>query len=220
MTSNLDLNVGKVSFARKLTIDEVNIRLQEVERLSGEYNVSEMLIGRNPIAIDFKSTMRSYGFVSPKQGANGTSLDLINFGSASDPYTPDSREFTRGKYIKTRESSRADEGKAPIATVTHEFAHVISTARQLNAETVAPNISSFWGEIKKHKEDYQNELVGFFQSGDNAGLNEISLGKYANTNYDEFFAEGFTEYHNSSNPSKYAKLIGESVDKHFKKKKK
>ena len=47
--------------------------------------------------------------------------------------------------------------------------------------------------------------------------NEISLGNYASTNLDEFMAEAFTEYQLSSNPSKYATLVGKLMDKYFKK---
>jgi hypothetical protein len=40
---------------------------------------------------------------------------------------------------------------------------------------------------------------------------------HANTNIDEFMAEGFTEFKLSDNPSKYAIKIGELINKYFKK---
>mgnify|MGYP004145712245 CR=1 FL=1 len=45
--------------------------------------------------------------------------------------------------------------------------------------------------------------------------NEVFLGRYSLKNLDEFLAEGFTEYHLSSNPSKYAILIGKLVEKYY-----
>ena len=52
---------------------------------------------------------------------------------------------------------------------------------------------------------------------DATGLNKIHLGKYANTNSNEFIAEAFTEYKLHSSPSKYAIEVGKLIDKHFKK---
>lgn len=43
------------------------------------------------------------------------------------------------------------------------------------------------------------------------------LGDYSQTNVDEFLAEGFTNYHLHSRPSKWASEIGKLVNKYFKK---
>ena len=43
------------------------------------------------------------------------------------------------------------------------------------------------------------------------------LGDYSQTNVDEFFAEGFANFHLNSEPSKWASEIGKLVNKYFKK---
>jgi hypothetical protein len=45
----------------------------------------------------------------------------------------------------------------------------------------------------------------------------LHLGRYSETNIDEFLAEGFKEYKLSSNPTPYAQRIGELFDKTYKK---
>ena len=57
----------------------------------------------------------------------------------------------------------------------------------------------------------------YYSKEDMYNVNQISLGDYASTNIDEFMAESFTEYRLSSNPSKYATLVGKLIDKYFKK---
>ena len=47
-------------------------------------------------------------------------------------------------------------------------------------------------------------------------LKNLQISQYATTNINEFIAEGFMEYKLNSNPSKYAKLIGETIDKYMK----
>ena len=43
------------------------------------------------------------------------------------------------------------------------------------------------------------------------------MGSYASKNIDEFLAECFTEYELTAKPSKYARLVGELVNKYYKK---
>jgi acyl-CoA reductase-like NAD-dependent aldehyde dehydrogenase len=71
-------------------------------------------------------------------------------------------------------------------------------------------ISDAMGEITRGQ-----EVVEFA-----CGMPEMLKGEYsenASTNVDEFMAEAFTEYRLSSNPSKYATLVGQLIDKYFKK---
>ena len=52
---------------------------------------------------------------------------------------------------------------------------------------------------------------------DFANIGEKHIINCDTADIDEFFAEAFQEYKNRNSPSKYAKLVGELVDKYFKK---
>ena len=104
--------------------------------------------------------------------------------------------------------STVDPENANIATLTHEFAHIISNSK-------TPVHQEFWDEMRKIKNNYADDLKKYIDAENYKAFNDIYLGQYANTNMDEFLAEGFTEYELSSKPSKYARLIGELVSRYF-----
>ena len=56
------------------------------------------------------------------------------------------------------------------------------------------------------------ELKRYVDAGDVKAYNDIFIGRYGQTSVDEFIAETFTEYQLRSNPSKYARLVGELID--------
>ena len=98
-----------------------------------------------------------------------------------------------------------------LVTVTHEFAHTLSSSTR--------NIDSdFWKEINKIKRDYKKEL-GYIELGKSKYTkNEIFISNYAAKNADEFMAESFAQAMLSDNPSPYAIKVLEAVNKYFKKK--
>lgn len=114
------------------------------------------------------------------------------------------------------EKSLCDQDRHQLSTITHEFAHNIFMA----TVNKSPRALEFKRDLLKVKNDYHEELVRLMKSGikDSQEFKDIYLGKYASTNMDEFLAEAFQEYRNRKTPSKYAKLVGELVDKHYKKK--
>lgn len=108
--------------------------------------------------------------------------------------------------------SRCDEGKLQISTLTHEFAHNL----YISGVNKSANAVAFKMELSAIRDSYYSEMKGLRPGAKE--YNDIYLGRYANTNLDEFLAEAFQEYRNRTAPSKYARLVGELVDKHYKKK--
>jgi hypothetical protein len=164
--------------------------------------------------VAFKSTKSQYGSISHYGGKYIGTIVKANFGDRlGDAKT---RTYVPGADA-TRFKSRVDADKLALATVTHEFAHFIATTEYDSplGHSMDSRVAPFWADMRAARADYHKELLSAKAESPEA-LYEISLGKYASTNVDEFFAEGFTEYHLSSKPSKYAKKIGEIVDKHFK----
>ena len=164
---------------------------EHISKLS-EYNGNQI---KNVDHIKFKSDEDGQ-MGSVKFRPNG-SVEAINFGNKSEANS----DFL----------SKVDSDKTHLRTLTHEMAHVItgrnSDVVKRNAD---PNQRSFWREARSLSYEYHESLK--------SGSRENYLGKYASSNMEEFVAESFTEYKLSSNPSKYAKLVGQSIDKHYKRK--
>ena len=104
-----------------------------------------------------------------------------------------------------------------MATTVHEFGHLITLSNQSGIPGVNNAVIKFYNELRTLRTEYIQELLKYNRERDYYMRNEISLGNYASTNLDEFMAEAFTEYQLSSNPSKYATLVGKLMDKYFKK---
>ena len=85
----------------------------------------------------------------------------------------------------------------------HEFAHSLSQSR----EKVD---NGFWKEIRALKREYQNQI-------NTSDWSKKKISSYASKDFDEFFAEGFTQAKLAKNPSNYSKKILEITDKYFKK---
>ena len=105
--------------------------------------------------------------------------------------------------------SKVDKDKADLATLTHEFGHVIAVRNKVMIERY-PELQDFWLELDIINAFYINEI------NDASKIANVFLGKYAGTNKNEFLAEAFTEYKLSSNPSKYALEVGKLIDRYFK----
>lgn len=219
------LNIETVKTHADLTPEAFNLYIQHLSTLTNDYNVSPVYAHNAKPRLSFSSTDKALGFVQTS-GFGGSILE-INFGHRADitgsrRYIKDSGEL--------RYKSRVDEENLEVATVVHEFAHVISTDRQANPYGGQfPEIKEFWDKMATLKRKYVRELskLGKYEHGDTMetliekrkAINEIHLGDYASTNLNEFMAEAFTEYRLSSNPSKYATEAGKLIDKYFKKKK-
>lgn len=210
--NNVKLSVKKISISKDIPLDELNARAEILDKLTQEYNLSPAIDLNYGTNITFKSTKRTYGFVR-FLGA-GRRIDTANFGDSSD--TSNGRRYTPN-YEGIRDKSRVDEVNIKLATTVHEFGHLITLSNQSAIPGVSNVVVQFYNELRTLRTDYIQELLKYNRDRDYYMRNEISLGNYASTNLDEFMAEAFTEYKLSSNPSKYATLVGNLMDKYFKK---
>lgn len=123
----------------------------------------------------------------------------------------------RGKF-DDRFKSVIDEDKFFMATPIHEMAHALTssyTARKEFVKNISSVGSKFWNDLKKLRTEYMDEKNRLFRAGNASAYNKIFLGRYANKNADEFFAEAWTEFHLSSTPSPYAIKVGQLIKKHY-----
>ncbi len=216
---------AKVTISSELKVENFQKRLVEVKKLFSEYKVNDLL--QDEIEFNFESKfVKNKGLVfgvvsrSPFQTIQGEKFRIsrINVGHQVDNEMLDKRRVwkTESGYIQFAEGNKVDAKNLQIAVATHEFAHVISSSRAslLNNNTT---MLKYWDELKVIQKQYWQERDLLRSTQDIKQLNKIYLGKYADTNIDEFHAESFMEYKLSANPSKYAKLVGKLIDKNFKK---
>jgi hypothetical protein len=214
INQNTILKVDSTKFGSNLTLSQLNRYNEQINKLSLEYNLAPYLNDSSKISLQFVSSNKYFGFVQPRYNK----LETINFG---DKYDKVSRTIPRveinqfgGK--KFAGKSKVDSENVEISTVTHEFAHVIAIESGGDYSKY-PEVAMFWKELKSLMTKYRKDVKAKVIQNDWVGLDQIYLGDYANTNRNEFMAEGFTEYKLSSNPSKYAIEIGQLIDKYFKK---
>jgi uncharacterized protein with gpF-like domain len=210
--NNSNLKVKKVNLSNNLTIEQLKERRNTLETLTNQYKISPAIDKNYESVVSFNSTNKSYGYI--RSTANGKLILEANFGDSSDSFK--NRDFNKD-FQGIRFKSRVDEKNLDIATTVHEYGHLISLRHQLKQFNPPTEIVNYYKELKKINSLYKKELKGFDQTQDYYNRNQISLGDYASTNIDEFMAEAFTEYRLSSNPSKYATLVGKLIDKYFKK---
>lgn len=211
---NAGLDVQMRDRASNFTVEKFNKYNDEIARLTSKYDITGAKNDSPRIELSFKSTWKAYGFVE-RWGFGHKKLTKINFGNITDKESRLARKKFNGTIDWDKFSkSQVDEINLEVATVTHEFAHVLSINVSRNAD---PKELQFWSEIRKIKRQYDKEKKALRSADDLYNYNELYLGSYANTNMNEFFAEAFTEFELNTNPSKYAKLVGELAEKYFKK---
>lgn len=210
---------GAVSIHKDMTPERMSAYVNKLNELTADYKVFEGYTDSVKPNVRFESSSKYYGVVTT--AGNGRIILDINFGHRTDGgggrrFDPSTGWF-RGK-------SAVDDANLDVATLVHEFAHVISTDRQASMQY--PNIDEFWMELRSLKRKYSTELNKLTRWSATATPEdiknnfqkayEIHLGDYASTNNNEFMAEAWTEYKLSSKPSKYAVLVGKLIDKYFK----
>lgn len=209
----IGLNATKVVVSSDFKLDKFNAYLETITNLVNEYKISTPAIYTNAeTVISFRSNRRYYGAVTTIGG--GRHIKEINFGHQTDngrsTQVDPSIAHLRGK-------SATDPDKEQVATVVHEFTHVMGIEAQ-ESRLEKTDLDNFWNELRTIRTEYKNELKSILEKNNNdKEYSEIFLGRYASTNLNEFMAEGFTEYKLKTNPSKYAKKIGLLIDKYFKK---
>lgn len=201
------LKVIKTEFSSELSLTKLNRYNEQLNKLTNEYQLSDYLTN-NQIKLRYRSSGSSYGYIRRTQ----TSLVEINFGHQTDL---DERLIPRvGKdiygFTRYAGKSKVDRDKVDLATLTHEFGHVIAVKNKLMMARY-PELQNFWLEMDIIRSFYQKEI------NNPSKIGNVFLGKYASTNENEFLAEAFTEYKLSSTPSKYALEVGQLIDRYFKK---
>lgn len=221
---NSALNVNKVTVSRELSLEQLAARADKINELFSEYNLSNSLVVNSGVDVTFKSGRGYYGVVrfSRIRETKQIKIASINFGDKTDSGTGRLRLSPEVADIKAfRHKSAVNPENAEIATTVHEFTHVMTMSDNFLYKDAID--SDFFAALKEIRKDYHRELREIatkYADDAQKAIEEsykIHLGKYAGTNIDEFMAESFTEYKLHSKPSKYAKIVGELIDKYYKK---
>jgi hypothetical protein len=205
------LNIDDVIVSDKMTLEQLNKYINQLDKLTNEYNVSNEWSKLNSVKLKFQSSGSYNGNI--EYSNNAKEVYSINFGNRFDL---NARNFDLNS-DSYRPKSRVDFQNRELSTLTHEFGHFITVKDQAY---LSENLKSFWGEIDKAKRAYKSKLKNLVTGANRSSLPDIQkfyLGDYAQTNSNEFMAEAFTEYKLSSNPSEYALIVGKIIDKYFKK---
>ena len=209
IVANLFPIATKVVFSGKdYDAKKMQETLTQLSALSKDYPMTATIIEE----IKFRSGSNNYGQVSSYVLTN----KVASFNVGHNVTSIKNRSYNEDDFIANfrRSKSVVDSENIGKSTLTHEFAHLItSTSRGQKTES----IKDFWIELKAMKKEYHAELNDLVRELKTKEATEIFLGEYAGTNADEFLAEGFTEYKLRKNPSKYAKKVGKLFDKYFKK---
>ena len=208
---NTKIRINDIEIDKNIPIKELNEKINQFEKLSQEYNIGDGFNNKEKVKLMFKTERYLYGYIETFY--EGKVLTKVNFGSK----VGNGRINFNPESINLREFSKIDSEKLNISTTTHEFGHLITIQDHMSVNNIQ---KSFWKDLLDIREKYKIETRQYRSERpyNKNQLNEIYLGRYAETNPNEFLAEAFTEYKLSSNPSKYALQIGNLIDKYFKKK--
>lgn len=223
-------NIEKISFSNDLTLEDLNERNKQLYNLLNNYNLDDKT---EKITFENKSSNKLFGvvYLSINKLKKKVWISKANFG---DKYDTKNRTMSLSdekdllKNMKFRGKSKVDDKNIKISTLTHEFAHFVTI--NYKAKYGNEKAKEFFKDLDDIRKEYKKELDEMLTMQDILDLKEgkdigekidnylkIFLGNYANTNLDEFLAEGFTEYKLKTNPSKYALKIGKLFDKFYKK---
>lgn len=199
------VNVAGFEIDPSMNVDTMNRRAKVLQSLLNEYKVDNYWNKKRKI--DIRMTQDRDGLHGYYQ-YGGFDNTILNMGIRTDSSRGDAREYLDALYKMPK--SLVDRTNMSNATMVHEFAHFIASSGPLQ-------VDDFWDEIKVLKRKHDAEIKKLIKQNDMRGAIDIYLGEYSRKNKDEFFAEAFTEYKLNSKPSKYALLVGQLVDKFFKK---
>jgi hypothetical protein len=215
------LNVSSITVSKDLPVDELNAKANQLVKLFNEYKINPGLDLNDDVKLSFASTKRFLGVVESRKGMTlsgkvlgKAALTQMNFGNKNESIYEIS--FVPNSEI-TRPSSAVDIFNRPISVPTHEFAHVIAVSSHAENPNTPDFVRNYFRELRVIRKEYYDEMLSYNKKGDKINVYNLSLGRYASTDIDEFHAEAFKEYKLSSNPSKYALKVGKLIDKYFKK---
>tara|TARA_R110000822_G_scaffold5786_10_gene24759 strand:+ start:1490 stop:3061 length:1572 start_codon:yes stop_codon:yes gene_type:complete len=204
---NNGFKINKTSMARSLGVEQYNQRFNKLNELFNTYNFGREGNSIRSIILNNKSTGGSYGYI--KSGMLKGDLFELNLGDKTGSYLERTFNLFTNKFDRRFKSAINAENNH-LATVVHEMGHVL-TRSSLSSE------GDFFIKLRELQKEYRAELLKNYTDLNYKSYNKIFMGRYGNTNIDEFLAEGFTEYNLNSTPSKYARLIGDLVNKYYKK---
>ena len=196
----------RTQFSGNLTLSQYNNRIEALTKLFEKYRFGASGNFVSEIILRFKSSSRAYGSISYNRFNGG--LKKINLGDKTDSYVNRQRNIFTDKF-DTRFKSAVDELNTELATTIHEMGHVLSRSNLVSEK-------EFFEKLTVIRRQYFKEILDYNKNKNYKAYNEIFMGKYSSTNIDEFLAESFTEYILHSNPSKYARLVGELIDQYYK----
>jgi len=207
------VNPEKIDYHSSMTKEEIEDKTQHIEKLFKEYQIN--FDNNQKFVLEFSSRKREFGSITTSD--HGKFIYKINFGHEVDRARISSDDI----YLQ---KSRVDEHNLKYSTIVHEFGHLITTHRQ---KIHSDRESEFWEEVAKikreHRKEYDEYQAKYYSvvKEDSDKAKEFFkyhfLGNYGTTTKgaSEFMAEAFVNYKLSSNPSKYAKQIGELIKKTY-----
>jgi hypothetical protein len=202
--SKYGIDINKITASRKLSIQQYNLIYDQLDKLFSKYNFGS-IENQSAIKMLFKSGTRTYGYIERFEVSG--KLTRINLGD----FIEDAAERARileNKFSK-RWFSAIDSDKMLLATPVHEMTHVLLHTSMKGKREVLD-------KIREIRRQYYAEIRALRDAGNIKKYNEIYIGRYALHSLDEFIAESFTEFTLNSNPSKYARLVGEVIDEYLK----
>ena len=213
----LGVKVSRLTIAKDMTPERIQKYMESVNKIKNEYKFNQEIA--DEIKLTLSSTTTSYGFVrsgyrSMTKGG-GTEIIEINLGNSTDSFNqrnPAIRVKELNGRIIASGKSAVDEKNLELATAVHEMGHVMALERSRT-----PNVKDYFNKLQDIRTKYHEEVRELNNNNKINELNKIYLGSYANKNINEFHAECWTEYKLNSNPSKYSILVGNLIDKYFKK---
>lgn len=208
MSAQLKANLG---YDTRIIMSEADTSLAVAKAYAKEFVVLTDTYELEMPCIKFYTTQSKahYGQVSVLNSA-GKAPKLFSDIAGKAMNVGQKVDYARILEVAT-EKSLCDAERLQLSTINHEFAHNIFIT-SINRSSRA---SDFAKELRNLMFDYSKELFSLKRGS--AEYNKLFLGKYASKNADEFLAESFQEYRNRKSPSKYAKLVGDLVDKYYKK---
>jgi hypothetical protein len=194
-TTGYDTSVNIIDSVASETYLKNNF--EQLIKLSEEYRLN---IPIEKISIQ---KMNSFGEVEDLT-VNGKDYKNLRLNGKNATY----EEIVRKLY------SNADDDNIKYTNATHEFAHLLqSESGRTNANWKQEE--EFLAKRQAIWDEYKGKLKSVKDA--NRKSQKWYIGEYGSKDIEDFMAECFSEYKLSSNPTKYAKQMGELIDKYFKK---
>lgn len=218
---NYGFEIGRVIKHKSVDLEKQNKYNKKLTELLNEYEPTKDNLKFNANvkpSLMFKSSESTLGYIRHAIRIDKTKsfIKTLNFGHRHNEKRILSNEEYFLKYKKMKFSSSVDKKNLEFSTVTHEFAHTLTIIEHSEIIGMTKQ-KKYWEELRKIRKEYNEECSKLNKEGKTEEINKIFIGRYGNTNADEFHAECFTEYKLSSKPTKYAIKTGKLIDKYFKK---